>query len=87
MVDPTQTEEAAASARVIMAMDAARQKVAHVDIDGALDAGQLRDAMGLALAACAACEPELKRAAAESRRAGLKGGGGAIGVPTAPHLS
>lgn len=68
MVDPTQTEEAAASARMIMAMDARRQKVAHVDIDGALDASQLRDAMGLALAACGTCEPELKRAALQSRQ-------------------
>ena len=73
MVDPTRTEEAAASARVIMAMDATRQRVAHVDIDGALDAGQLRDAMGLALSACAACEPELKRVAVQSRQASLEG--------------
>lgn len=69
MVDPTQAEEAAAHTRVIMAMDASRQKVAHVDIDGTVDTNQLRDAMGLGLGACAACEPELKQAVLNSRQA------------------
>jgi exosome complex RNA-binding protein Rrp42 (RNase PH superfamily) len=70
MVDPTHAEEATASARVIIAMDVQRQKVAHVDIDGALDARQLRDAMGLGLSACAACEPELRQAIVQSRLVG-----------------
>lgn len=68
MVDPTNREEAAASTRVIIAMDATRQKVAHVDIDGALDAHQLRDAMGLGLAACGAVEPQLRNAVVQGRQ-------------------
>jgi exosome complex RNA-binding protein Rrp42 (RNase PH superfamily) len=52
LVDPTQAEEALASGRVIIAMDSQRQQVAHLDVEGVFEAEPLRDAMGLALAAC-----------------------------------
>lgn len=52
LVDPTAAEEAAADRHALVAMDASRQLVAHMAVGGVFTAAELKDVLGLALAAC-----------------------------------